>query len=123
MESLYILYRVTGDVKWRHRGWAIFQAIEREAKTPSGYASVRDVDTYDPEQHDAMPRFVPRLVCLACFSCPCDSFFLAETLKYLYLLFREDDIVPLDRWVFNTEAHPLPVFEWTEEEKAAYGIP
>ena len=32
-----------------------------------------------------------------------------ETLKYLYLLFAEDDFLPLDKWVFNTEAHPLPV--------------
>jgi len=37
------------------------------------------------------------------------SFFLAETLKYLYLLFSDDNLVSLDEWVFNTEAHPLPV--------------
>jgi len=36
-----------------------------------------------------------------------ESFFLAETLKYLYLLFTDDDVIPLDRYVFNTEAHPL----------------
>ena len=39
------------------------------------------------------------------------SFFLAETLKYLYLLFSPDDVIPLDLWVFNTEAHPLPVLD------------
>jgi len=39
------------------------------------------------------------------------SFFLAETLKYLYLLFSEDDLIPLDQYVFNTEAHPLPIFK------------
>lgn len=48
------------------------------------------------------------------------SYFLAETLKYLYLLFLDDDIVPLEKWVFNTEAHPLPVFAWTESEKDMY---
>ena len=37
------------------------------------------------------------------------SFFLAETLKYLYLIFSDDDAMDLDRWVLNTEAHPLPV--------------
>ena len=37
------------------------------------------------------------------------SFFLAETLKYLYLIFCDDDVMSLDEWVFNTEAHPLPV--------------
>ena len=67
------------------------------------------------------------------------SFFLAETyvcqlltsdlaltnrrrLKYLYLLFTDEDLIPLDQWVFNTEAHPLPVFEWTDWEKKAYGL-
>lgn len=39
-----------------------------------------------------------------------ESFFLAETLKYLYLLFADDaSELPLDEWVFNTEAHPLPI--------------
>ena len=52
-----------------------------------------------------------------------DSYFLAETLKYFYLLFSEEDIIPLDQWVFNTEAHPLPVYEWSEGEKEKYGIP
>jgi len=68
VESLYILYRVTGDVKWRHRGWDIFQAIEREAKTASGYANVDKVDTYHPEQRDVMPRFVPQRICLITLS-------------------------------------------------------
>lgn len=45
-------------MKWRHRGWDIFQAIEKEAKTPSGYANIDKVDTYDPQQLDVMPRFV-----------------------------------------------------------------
>lgn len=39
-----------------------------------------------------------------------ETFFLAETLKYLYLLFGPNDIFPLDKYVFNTEAHPLPNF-------------
>ncbi len=39
-----------------------------------------------------------------------DSFFLAETLKYLYLLFSEPSLIPLDEYVFNTEAHPFRMF-------------
>ncbi|EIN09625.1 seven-hairpin glycosidase [Punctularia strigosozonata HHB-11173 SS5] len=106
VESLYLMWRTTGDVRWRNRGWDIFAAIEREAWTPSGYASIRNVDFSPAPQKDDMP-----------------SFYLAETLKYLYLLFTDDDLVPLDKWVFNTEAHPLPVFEWTADEKARFGIP
>lgn len=44
-----------------------------------------------------------------------ESFFLGETLKYLYLLFSDDpNLISLDRYVFNTEAHPLPI--WTSAE-------
>jgi len=32
-------------------------------------------------------------------------------LKYFYLLFSPDDLLPLDQVVFNTEAHPFPRFE------------
>ena len=39
------------------------------------------------------------------------SWFLAETLKYLFLLFSPKDVVSLDQWVFNTEAHPLMIWE------------
>ena len=44
-----------------------------------------------------------------------ESFFTAETLKYLYLLFGDGTQVPLDEFVFNTEAHPLrihPEYAW-----------
>lgn len=41
-----------------------------------------------------------------------ESFFLAETLKYLYLLFDDDKTdIPLDKYVFNTEGHPLPIYD------------
>ncbi|OSD04709.1 glycoside hydrolase family 47 protein [Trametes coccinea BRFM310] len=105
VESFYIMWRTTGDEAWRERGWAVFQAIEKEAKTPSGYASLVSVEKSPPTLKDEMP-----------------SFFTAETLKYLYLLFSDEELIPLDRWVFNTEAHPLPVFEWAVWEKERYGI-
>ncbi|CAK5085580.1 unnamed protein product [Meloidogyne enterolobii] len=37
------------------------------------------------------------------------SFFLAETLKYLFLTFSDSNKISLDKWVFNTEAHPFPI--------------
>ena len=47
-----------------------------------------------------------------------ESFWLAETLKYFYLLFEDDQgVLPFDEWVFNTEAHPLPV--WGSRADAA----
>ncbi|KAJ7117470.1 glycoside hydrolase [Mycena epipterygia] len=105
VESLYIMWRVTGETKWREMGWRIFEAIERETRTPTGYASLKTVEITPGIKEDEMP-----------------SYFLAETLKYLYLMFINDDPFPLDAWVFNTEAHLLPVFEWTQAEKERFGI-
>ncbi|KAL0067240.1 hypothetical protein AAF712_005810 [Marasmius tenuissimus] len=97
LESLYLMWRFTGDVRWRVYGWRIFDAIERNAKTQYGYASVRHVEHVATTKLDELP-----------------SYFFAETLKYAYLMFRNDDPIPLDQWVLNTEAHPLPI-HWTRE--------
>ncbi|KAJ4473608.1 glycoside hydrolase [Lentinula aciculospora] len=107
LESFYIMWRTTGNPVWRERGWTIFQAIQKYAKTEIGYASLVDVDKSSTKApvKDEMP-----------------SYFLAETLKYLYLLFTDEEIIPLDKWVFNTEAHPIPIFEWTETEKKLFKI-
>ncbi|KAJ2161783.1 hypothetical protein GGF46_001205 [Coemansia sp. RSA 552] len=94
VESLFVLYRITGDDKYQQWGWDIFSAIERHAKVANGYAALNNVmETNQTEnQKDSM-----------------ESFFLAETLKYLYLLFSPTDVLPLDQYVFTTEAHPLRV--------------
>ena len=95
VESLFVLYRVTGDQVYRDWGWEILQAFRRHSRVHSGgFTTLRNVNSPHPTKTNKM-----------------ESFFLAETLKYLYLLFSEDDVLPLDRWVFNTEAHPLPI--WT----------
>ncbi|TFK64227.1 glycoside hydrolase family 47 protein [Pluteus cervinus] len=95
VESLFIAYRLTGNPKYRAYGWKIFQSIEKHCKVESGgYASVLNVADLESEKEDRM-----------------ETFFLSETLKYLYLLFSDQDVLPLDKYVFNTEAHPLPVFQ------------
>ncbi|TCD63846.1 hypothetical protein EIP91_004888 [Steccherinum ochraceum] len=106
VESMYLLWKVTGDPRWRERAWSVFLAIEQRAKTESGYASVDNVALFEGGWKNEMP-----------------SFFLAETLKYLYLTFLDDDPISLDKWVFNTEAHPFPVFDWSSWEKHTFGIP
>ena len=93
VESLFYLYRFTHEEKYRDWGWNIAQSIEANCRTPHGYASVRDVTSSPPLLQDSE-----------------ESFFIAETLKYLYLLFSEDDVLPLDEWVLTTEGHPLPIF-------------
>ena len=58
VESFYIMWRTTGDEVWRERGWAVFQAIEREAKTKSGYTSLLNVEKSHGNVKDEMPRCV-----------------------------------------------------------------
>ena len=91
VESFFFLWRLTRDASWRERGWKIFGALQQQCRTASGYAALTDVRRRRSHE-DSMP-----------------SFWMAETLKYLYLLFSEDDVLPLDQWVFNTEAHPFRV--------------
>jgi len=103
VESYFVLWRVTKDPKYREWGWQAFQAIEKHCRTPDGYSGIQDVNSL-PVVHDDLQQ----------------SFFLAETLKYLYLLFSPDDLIPLDQYVFNTEAHPLgiirePLSTWPQE--------
>uniref|UniRef100_A0A7E4VH17 alpha-1,2-Mannosidase n=1 Tax=Panagrellus redivivus TaxID=6233 RepID=A0A7E4VH17_PANRE len=92
-EAWFYLYRYTGDKKYQEWGWEAFQAIEQFAKVPNGYASVQSAKKIPVVHRDLM-----------------ESFFPAESLKYLYLLFADEQTdIPLDKWVFNTEAHPLPI--------------
>uniref|UniRef100_A0A8C3WXM9 alpha-1,2-Mannosidase n=1 Tax=Catagonus wagneri TaxID=51154 RepID=A0A8C3WXM9_9CETA len=96
VESLFYLYRLTGDRKYQDWGWEILQSFNAYTRVPSGgYSSIGNVqDPHSPQPRDKM-----------------ESFFLGETLKYLYLLFSDNpDLLSLDAYVFNTEAHPLPIW-------------
>lgn len=55
---MLVLYRTTGDAKWRDRGWQIWEAIESKTRTYSGYASVYGVDAVNPPPANSMPRYV-----------------------------------------------------------------
>ena len=70
----------------------LLQNIEKYCKVEGGYTGLKNVDDLHSQKDDVQ-----------------QSFFLAETLKYLYLLFSDDSVIPLDQYVFNTEAHPIPV--------------
>lgn len=88
VESAYVLHRVTGHPRYLEMGRVYFEGLVRWCRTEAGYTTLEDV--VSKEQGDLMP-----------------SYFLAETLKYLYLLFAPDDVLDFDQVVFNTEAHPL----------------
>ena len=57
VESLFVLYRTTGDSIWRDRAWEIFEAIRKHCKVEGGgYSSVTGLDRNTPFNSDAMPR-------------------------------------------------------------------
>lgn len=99
VESFFVLYHLTGDPVYREWGWEVFQAIERYCRTEAGYGSLKDVRRVHQVPDDKM-----------------ESFFLAETLKYIYLLFDPDTQIDLlHTHVFNTEAHPVRIFPAMDE--------
>jgi hypothetical protein len=88
MESAYYLRRVTGDPRYLEMARAFFDGLVRHCRAGGGFTVLKSVVT--KERGDLMP-----------------SYFLAETLKYLYLTFAPDEVLDLGKVVFNTEAHPL----------------
>ena len=108
------LYKATRDPFLLSLGEDMLDSIEYSAKTPCGYATVKDVRDHTLE--DRM-----------------ESFFLSETTKYMYLLFDVDNeiihkhkehvvktpfgecVVESGGWIFNTEAHPIGTYKKIRE--------
>lgn len=68
----------------------MFLSVNEHTATVYGNSAIDDVTMKTPQLNDEM-----------------ESFWLAETLKYFYLLFEEENVISLDDWVLNTEAHPF----------------
>ncbi|KAK6518321.1 maturation of Asn-linked oligosaccharides protein [Arthrobotrys conoides] len=104
IESYYHAWVVTKDDKYRQWAWEAFLAINRTCRTEHGFTSVSDTSREDGGRKDDKQ----------------ESFWFAEVLKYLFLIFNEEGIqfkekigfVPGERqkWVFNTEAHPIRIY-------------
>jgi hypothetical protein len=88
IESTYYLYYFTGESRYLDMGKTFFDSLQKYCRTDAGYAALLNVET--KEKRDNM-----------------ESFFLAETLKYLYLLYAPKSTLDLHQVVFNTEAHPM----------------
>ncbi|KAL7785569.1 glycoside hydrolase [Trichoderma ceciliae] len=91
IESLFVLYRVTAKPDLQDTAWDMFEAIMKATETELANSAIEDVTVSGPTKKlDSM-----------------ESFWLAETLKYFYLIFSPPDVISLDEYVLNTEAHPL----------------
>ena len=88
IESTYYLHHYTKDQQYRQMGETIFNDFVKYCRADAGYAALSDMVT--KQQRDEM-----------------ESFALAETFKYFYLLFAPPSTLEFDKVVFNTEAHPF----------------
>jgi mannosidase alpha-like ER degradation enhancer 2 len=88
VESTYYLYHYTHDPEYRRMGETMFNNFVQHCRTESGYAALADV--ISKQRLDEM-----------------ESFALAETFKYFYLLFASPETLDFDKVIFNTEAHPM----------------
>ncbi|MGO8718336.1 MAG: glycoside hydrolase family 47 protein [Acidobacteriaceae bacterium] len=88
IESAYYLYTDTHDPKYLVMGKTFLDALVKYCRTDDGFAALADVRS--KKKSDAM-----------------ESYFFAETLKYLYLLFAPPSTLDFNSVVFNTEAHPM----------------
>ncbi len=88
IESAYYLFHFTGDSNYLKQGEVFYRNLVKYCKVDAGFAKLNDVTT--KEKDDSM-----------------ESFFFAETLKYLYLLFAPPDAIKFNDVIFNTEAHPV----------------
>ena len=90
IESVFVWYRISGNRSYQDKAWTMFEEIEKHTRTDIANAALDDATASPPTKADRM-----------------ESFWMAETLKYFYLTFAEPDVVSLDDYVFNTEAHPF----------------
>jgi ER degradation enhancer, mannosidase alpha-like 2 len=88
MESAFYLYRATQRDHYLEMAKVFLDSLMTYCRTDAGYAELKNVVT--KEKMDRM-----------------ETYFLAETLKYLYLIFAPENTVDLGTVFFNTEAHPL----------------
>ena len=113
IESVFILYRITGKRAYLDAAWDMFTSVVANTRTPHANGQLLDVTGqtgYGPEAYTVGNRYRgqgPATVRKGNVEDKMESFWTAETLKYFYLIFSRHDMVDLDGWVFNTEAHPF----------------
>ncbi|KAL1294633.1 hypothetical protein AAHE18_19G153000 [Arachis hypogaea] len=95
IESTYWLYKATRDPRYLDAGRDMIASLQYGTRCPCGYCHISDVEHHNQDDH-------------------MESFFLAETVKYLWLLFDlavgPDNLVENGpyKYVFSTEGHLLP---------------
>lgn len=101
IESAYYLFEATADSTYYQMNEQYWLDIKKHCKNDVAFTSVENVETM--EKRDYMP-----------------TFFFAETLKYLYLTFSQQETYAFKEMIFNTEAHPFMRSHFDREKAKAY---
>ncbi|CAE6499389.1 unnamed protein product, partial [Rhizoctonia solani] len=108
LESNFYAWRATGDIKYFNRAVAGLESIKNYCRPGVGIAGIDDVRSTNSSYIDQT-----------------ESFFFAEVIKYIYLTFDDPEKISLDKYVFNTEAHPFeaptPVETFQPAQRAQIG--
>lgn len=110
IESVFIMYRITGDRKYLDDAWNMFTSISSATRTKYANGQLRDVTFVPPAipRGENAPGVRGQLFTREDnVEDKMESFWTAETLKYFYLIFSRPDMISLDDFVLNTEAHPF----------------
>ncbi|KAL4806532.1 mannosyl-oligosaccharide alpha-1,2-mannosidase 1B [Aspergillus unguis] len=111
IESFYYAWRITGDETYREWVWNAFLSVNKYCRTASGFAGLSNVNAENGgNQLDNQ-----------------ESFIFAEVLKYIFLAVSPEDEWQLQKgngntFVFNTEAHPLKMNNWSVGVPKVYGV-
>ena len=102
IESMFYMWRLTRDEKYREWAWEICRNIVRYSGVQFGFSSLSSIGLLRGSEKATSAIEQQTKVSYGNLQ---DSYFMAETLKYLFLIFSEDDVMSFDDWVLNTEAH------------------
>jgi mannosyl-oligosaccharide alpha-1,2-mannosidase len=95
IESVFILYRITGDPDLQDAAWRMFEAINNATLAKFAHSAIADVTVAKGKTTEKIDE--------------CESFWMAETLKYFYLIFSEPSLVSLDEYVLSVET-PITLY-------------
>ncbi|OAV93522.1 hypothetical protein, variant [Puccinia triticina 1-1 BBBD Race 1] len=95
IESIFYMWRLTGNREWQERGWKLFTRWAEASITEVGFAEIEDVTDDINDDSNKFDGYTGTLS--------------TESMKYFYLLFSDPETISLDEYVFNVASHPFKI--------------
>ncbi|PLW32840.1 hypothetical protein PCASD_13966 [Puccinia coronata f. sp. avenae] len=95
IESIFYMWRLTGNREWQERGWKLFAKWAEASITDVGFAEIMEVTGDITDDGNKFDGYTGNLS--------------TESLKYFFLLFSDPETFSLDEYVFNVASHPFKI--------------